>query len=89
MGGELREPIKVEGTTFQLVSDYEGGWVIVLHSESSKTRLSPGGWIAQTGFLGSESGAQKAWSARWPRRSSIRAALLQMGLEEGEPQLQG
>jgi hypothetical protein len=44
VGGELDRPLPVSETTFEIVSDYRGSWVIVLRSRDATTRLGAGGW---------------------------------------------
>jgi hypothetical protein len=45
VGGELKRPLPLAGTTFAIESDHEGSWVIVLDAGSGeRVRLSAGGW---------------------------------------------
>jgi hypothetical protein len=44
VGSALREPLPVAGTTFSLVDDHEGSWLIELHRDATTIRLSAGGW---------------------------------------------
>ncbi len=48
IGGELRRPLPVAGTTFAIEAVNEGTWIIVLRgSEGKAVRLSPGGWALE------------------------------------------
>lgn len=44
VGGELERPLPIAGTSFEIVTDYEGGWVIVLRHGDATVRLGAGGW---------------------------------------------
>jgi hypothetical protein len=44
VGGELAAPLPVAATTFEIATDYEGGWVIILRAPGVKKRLAAGGW---------------------------------------------
>jgi hypothetical protein len=44
VGGELAAPLPVSATTFEIATDYEGGWVIILRAPGVKKRLAAGGW---------------------------------------------
>jgi hypothetical protein len=44
VGGELREPLLVRETTFEIADASVGGWMIVLRNRHSTVRLSVGGW---------------------------------------------
>jgi len=44
VGGELNQPLPISQTTFEIVSDYEGSWIIVLRCQGATTRLGAGGW---------------------------------------------
>jgi hypothetical protein len=46
VGGELERPLSIADTTFEIVTDYEGSWVVVLCSGDAKIRLGAGGWTA-------------------------------------------
>jgi hypothetical protein len=51
IGGELNQPLPVGETTFEIVSDYNGSWVIVLRHQERTVRLGAGGWkIDGVGF---------------------------------------
>jgi hypothetical protein len=43
-GSALREPLPVAGTTFAIVDDHQGSWLIELHSAGRTIRLSAGAW---------------------------------------------
>jgi hypothetical protein len=49
VGGELREPVPVAGTTFEIKSDYYGSWLILLHHDGQEVRLGAGGWRVEDG----------------------------------------
>lgn len=44
VGGELDRPLPIAETTFEIATDYEGGWVIVLRHGDATVRLGAGGW---------------------------------------------
>src|ERR1700742_5060534 len=44
VGSALREPLPVAGTTFSLVDDNEGSWLIELQRGPQTIRLSAGAW---------------------------------------------
>lgn len=44
VGGELAAPLPIAATTFEIATDYEGGWVIVLRAPGVTKRLAAGGW---------------------------------------------
>jgi hypothetical protein len=44
VGDALRTPLPVAGTTYEIATDYEGGWVVVLRHGGATLRLAPGGW---------------------------------------------
>jgi hypothetical protein len=44
VGEELDRPLPVAETTFELRSDFEGAWVIVLRCRGESARLASGGW---------------------------------------------
>jgi hypothetical protein len=44
VGAELNQSLPIAETTFEIVSDYNGSWIVVLRSQSATIRLSPGGW---------------------------------------------
>jgi hypothetical protein len=44
IGNELRNPLPIAETTFEIKSDYEGGWWVILHHNNSSIRLGAGGW---------------------------------------------
>jgi len=43
-GGELRRPLPVAATTFEIQPDNEGSWIVVLRSGDATIRLAAGGW---------------------------------------------
>jgi hypothetical protein len=46
VGGELRRALPVDGATFELPTDYQGAWTIVLRTPERAVRLGAGGWRA-------------------------------------------
>jgi hypothetical protein len=44
VGAALRAPLPIAGTSFDIRSDNQGGWIVVLHSGGQTLRLAPGGW---------------------------------------------
>ncbi len=66
VGGELKRPLPVAGTTFAIEADNEGSWVIVLRGSEGSVRLSPGGWALE--------------GERFVSRAVAERALLGMGL---------
>lgn len=44
VGGELDRPLSIRETTFEIVSDYQGSWVVVLRNRDATIRLGAGGW---------------------------------------------
>ena len=44
VGSELKRPLPVSETTFEIVSDYEGGWGVVLRVRDETIALRAGGW---------------------------------------------
>jgi hypothetical protein len=67
IGGELKRPLPLAGTTFAFESDHEGSWVIVLHAGSGeRVRLSAGGWALE--------------GERFVTKNVAERALLGMGL---------
>lgn len=44
VGGEVDPPLPIAETTFEITSDYEGSWVVVLRSPDASIRLGAGGW---------------------------------------------
>ena len=44
VGGELDAPVPIAGTTFEIKTDYEGAFVIVLRGPWGSKRLASGGW---------------------------------------------
>jgi len=68
VGGELREPLPVSGTTFEVTTDNQGGWMIVLRPQAGrKVVLQPGGWTIDR---------------RPVRRDDAAAAMLRLGLTQ-------
>jgi hypothetical protein len=59
VGGELERPLPVDGTTFEIKSDYEGGWVIVLRHGDKTVRLGAGGWTTDRERLVTRGGAER------------------------------
>ncbi len=46
VGGELRRPLPANGTEFEMVPNWQGGWVLVLRHGDTRVRLrgDGGGW---------------------------------------------
>jgi hypothetical protein len=44
VGGELARPLPIADTTFEIVSDHAGSWVVVLRCADATIRLGAGGW---------------------------------------------
>lgn len=44
VGGELPHPLSISETTFDVVPDHQGSWLVVLESGDDTIRLAPGGW---------------------------------------------
>jgi hypothetical protein len=44
VGGELPHPLPISATTFDVVPDHQGSWLVVLRSGDDTIRLAPGGW---------------------------------------------
>lgn len=66
LGAALPRPFLAPETTYEVASDYEGGWVVVLTDGQGRARLAPGGWrLANGGRL---------------RRGTVAAVLTDMGL---------
>jgi hypothetical protein len=66
VGGELRRALPIAETTFEIVPDNRGSWVIVLRSPQETVRLAAGGWR-----IAGERRVSKAVAER---------ALMQLGL---------
>jgi hypothetical protein len=43
VGDALRRPLPIAGTTYEIATDYEGSWVVVLRHDGETLRLAPGG----------------------------------------------
>ena len=59
VGGELARPLPVAGTTFEIASDHDGGWVIVLRHPSQTVRLGAGGWTTDRERFVTRAGAER------------------------------
>lgn len=71
VGGALREPLPLAGTTFEVKSDNDGSWVVVLFpADGLRIVLAPGGWM---------------FAGRPVRRRSAEAALRSLGLSPRDP----
>ena len=66
IGGELPEPLPVAGATFSIVSEREGGWLVLLDAGGRKVRMQARAWSLPEG--------------RRPTRSAVGAALTQLGI---------
>ena len=44
VGVALRHPVPIAGTSFDIQSDNEGSWVVVLFTQGRRLVLGPGGW---------------------------------------------
>lgn len=44
VGGELARPLPIAETTYEIKSDNQGSWIIVLRSGDATFRLGAGGW---------------------------------------------
>jgi hypothetical protein len=65
-GAALPRPFLAADTRYEVASDYEGGWVVVLTDSQGKARLAPGGWrLADGGRV---------------TRATVATALTDMGL---------
>src|SRR2546423_809048 len=59
VGSELDGPLPIAGTTFEIESDYEGGWVIVLRRHDVTVRLGAGGWTTDRERFVTRAGAEQ------------------------------
>ena len=69
LGAALPRPFRAAQTRFEVASDYDGGWVVVLTDSQGRARLAPGGWRLSDG-------------GRLTRRT-VTAVLAEMGLAPG------
>ncbi len=60
VGGELSQPLMVAQTTFEVVPDHQGSWVIVLSGPEGTTRLGAGGWRVEGERLFTRAVAERA-----------------------------
>jgi hypothetical protein len=68
VGGELPHPLPISETTFDVVPDYQGSWLVLLRSGDDTIRLAPGGW--------------KLRSKAIVDQAAARQVLLALGLRE-------
>jgi hypothetical protein len=68
VGGELPHPLPISETTFDMVPDHQGSWLVLLRSGHDTIRLAPGGW--------------KLRSKRIVDQAAARQVLLALGLRE-------
>lgn len=68
VGGDLPHPLPISETTFGLVADHHGSWLVVLESGDDTIRLAPGGWTLR--------------GKRIVDRAAVRQVLLALGVRE-------